>query len=179
MNITRLTSNTQRLETAQFINLPRRHVFAFFSDPRNLEAITPPWLSFRIKGRSSEAIGQGTELTYSLRVHGLPMTWVSRITEWEPDRQFVDVQQKGPYAYWHHRHIFEEVDGGTLIRDQVDFQIPFGKMGRWILGRMVESDIREIFSYRSDLTERLLSIPGPSAFSGTAWVPLRAPVTWH
>ncbi len=179
MKITSLTSNTRRLETAQFINLPRRNVFSFFSDPRNLEAITPPWLSFRITDRSSEAMGQGTELTYRLRVHGLPMKWVSRITEWEPDRQFVDVQMKGPYAYWHHRHIFEEVDGGTLIRDQVDFQIPFGKPGRWLLGNMVESDIREIFGYRSDLTERLLSIPSLSAFSGNAWVPLRAPVTWH
>ncbi|MBD3869263.1 MAG: SRPBCC family protein [Acidobacteria bacterium] len=179
MKITRLTSNTQRLETAQFINLPRPDVFAFFSDPRNLEAITPPWLSFRITGQSDKEIGQGTELTYRLRVHGLPMKWVSRITEWEPDRQFVDVQQKGPYAYWHHRHIFEEVQGGTMIRDQVDFQIPFGRLGRRLAGKMIEADIREIFRYRSDLTERLLSIPKKSEFPGAAWIPLRAPVTWH
>ena len=179
MLITRLTSNTQRLEATQIINLPRRDVFAFFSDPRNLEAITPPWLRFRITSQSTTEMGQGTELKYRLKVHGLPMTWVSRIVEWEQDRQFVDVQEKGPYAYWHHRHIFEEVNGGTLIRDQVDFQIPFGKLGRMLVGKMVERDIREIFRYRSDLTERLLSIPSRSTFPGNAWVPLRAPVTWH
>jgi ligand-binding SRPBCC domain-containing protein len=118
-------------------------------------------------------------MTYRLRVHGIPMTWISRITEWVPGERFVDLQLKGPYSYWHHRHIFEDQDGGTLIRDIVDFQLPFGKFGSWLGSSMVESDIQNIFQYRSQITEKLLSLPDPEVNEFTYLKPFRSPVTWH
>ena len=35
-------------QAVQDIAAPREEVFAFFSDPANLEALTPPWLAFEI-----------------------------------------------------------------------------------------------------------------------------------
>jgi ligand-binding SRPBCC domain-containing protein len=142
--------------TEQVLPLPRDRVFAFFAEPGNLEAITPPWLRFRILDRTTPGIERGTELTYRLRIHGLPVTWRSRIEEWEPGERFVDVQLRGPYAAWHHTHTFEDRDGGTLLRDRVVYRLPLGRLGHWLAGRLVASDVRAIFAYRAARTSALL-----------------------
>ena len=147
----------------QLVPFPRETVFGFFSDARNLEAITPPWLGFRIVEQSTEKIEQGTELTYRLRIHGLTMTWRSRIDEWIPDQRFVDVQLKGPYAKWHHTHSFHDRGTATLIRDRVLYRLPMGLPGQWIGGRFVASDIKKIFAYRAARTDALLSAAGRHA----------------
>jgi len=142
--------------TEQFVPVARDEVFAFFSDPRNLEAITPPWLRFRIVGRSTPEVEQGTVLTYRLRVRGLPVTWRSRIEEWRPNERFVDVQLAGPYARWRHTHSFTERDCGTLIRDHVAYRLPLGFLGHWFAGRFVAADVKRIFEYRAVKTAELL-----------------------
>ena len=152
----------QEFIAEQLVPFPRETVFGFFSDARNLEAITPPWLGFRIVEQSTVKIEQGTELTYRLRVHGLTVNWRSRIDEWDPEHRFVDVQLKGPYAKWHHTHSFHDRGTATLIRDRVLYRLPMGFLGRWVGGRFVASDIKKIFTYRSLKTEELLARPLPS-----------------
>src|SRR5689334_1733968 len=99
----------------QFVARPREEVFAFFSDARNLERLTPPWLNFSIDEIPDE-LAEGALIRYSLRLHGMPIHWVTRIEEWTPGEKFVDLQIAGPYALWHHTHEFEDVEGGTLVR---------------------------------------------------------------
>ncbi len=150
----------QVFSTEQLVPLARDAVFAFFAEPRNLEAITPPWLRFRIVGQSTAELREGTELTYRLRIHGLPLTWRSRIDEWRPTERFVDVQLKGPYSRWHHTHSFEDAGSGTLIRDRVLYRLPLGSLGRWIGGRLVAADVRKIFEYRAAKIAELLCLAG-------------------
>jgi len=140
----------------QFIPLPREQVFAFFATASNLEAITPPRFKFRIIRQSAPRPGVGVEYTYKLLIHGIPMRWTSRLTEWRPGERFVDVQVRGPYAEWHHTHTFEDSEGGTLIRDRVSYRIPFGRFGRLLGGRLVDADIRKIFRHRKARTAELL-----------------------
>jgi ligand-binding SRPBCC domain-containing protein len=144
--------------TEQLVPVPIDAAFSFFSEPRNLEKITPPWLRFSIVGSSTERVEEGSELTYRLRVHGLPVTWHSRIDEWRPNERFVDVQLKGPYAKWHHTHSFHDRGAATLIRDRVLYRLPLGRLGHWIGGRFVASDIRKIFEYRAARTAELLRV---------------------
>ena len=140
----------------QLVPHSREVGFGFFSEPRNLEAITPTFLGFRIVDQSTEKIEQGTELTYRLRIHGLPATWRSKIDEWIPNERFVDVQLKGPYAKWHHTHSFHDRGSATLIRDRVAYRLPLGWLGPRVGGRFVASDLRKIFAYRAAMTEELL-----------------------
>jgi ligand-binding SRPBCC domain-containing protein len=140
----------------QLVPLARDAVFGFFSDPRNLEAITPPFLGFRIVSQSTAEMREGTELTYRLRIHGLPMTWRSRIDEWRTNERFVDVQLKGPYARWHHTHSFYDRGPATLIRDRVLYRLPLGRLGHWVGGRFVAADVKKIFEYRAARTAELL-----------------------
>lgn len=90
-------------------------------------------------------MGVGTLIEYRIKVRGLTMVWRSEILDWEPPYQFVDNQLKGPYRRWHHRHIFEERDGGTLTRDVVDYRVPGGAL---IHALFVRRDVERIFRYR-------------------------------
>ena len=134
-----------RLEAAQFLPASRERVFAFFSDAFRLETITPPWLEFRVLTPAPIAVSAGTLIDYRLKLHRIPVRWRSRIAVWEPASRFVDEQVCGPYRRWHHEHFFEAVDGGTLCRDVVDYDVPGGGLVDFLF---VRRDLRRIFSYR-------------------------------
>jgi ligand-binding SRPBCC domain-containing protein len=139
------------LETDVWLPRPRDEVFAFFSQPANLESLTPPWLHFRILTPGPIVMGRGTLIDYRIRVHGVPISWRSEISVWSPPSEFVDVQVRGPYRRWRHTHSFEQARGGTVVRDSVEFEVPFS----FVVGRFVRRDVEKIFAYRSQaLLER-------------------------
>jgi ligand-binding SRPBCC domain-containing protein len=116
--------NVHLLERSQRIERPVEDVFEFFADARNLESITPAWLHFRIVTPGRIEMRPGALIEYRLRLHGLPLRWLTRIEEWEPGRRFVDVQVRGPYRLWHHSHEFEaEGANATLVRDRVKYLV--------------------------------------------------------
>lgn len=133
----------------QFIPQPLNEVFNFFAKAENLEAITPSWLRFRIRTPLPLEMQQGTVIAYSIRWRWIPLRWSSIIKEWNPPHSFVDEQIKGPYKKWLHCHQFEAQSGGTLVRDIVDYEIPFGILGRWLHRQLIRSDLEAIFEYRS------------------------------
>ncbi len=137
-------------------------VFAFFSDPHNLEALTPPWLHFRIESLSTPTVGVGTEIHYALKLRGIPIRWTSRIPVWEPPRRFVDEQIRGPYRLWRHLHTFEARGEGTLVRDQVEY----APLGGWLADRLiVRRDLERIFDYRQARLTDLLDTRTASAMA--------------
>ncbi len=131
--------------------LPRaaETIWPFFCDAQNLEAVTPQFLGFRVLGVSTPTIGAGTLIEYRLTLNGMPLNWQTRIDAWDPPRRFVDVQQKGPYALWHHAHDFIPMAAGTLMRDTVRYRLPAGWLGALAGGWKVASDLERIFEYRS------------------------------
>jgi ligand-binding SRPBCC domain-containing protein len=122
-------------------------VFAFFSDARNLDAITPPWVRFQTLTPAPLEMKAGALIDYKLRVHGLPIRWRTRITEWNPPVRFVDEQLRGPYRLWVHEHEFESRDGGTLMRDRVRYAVPFDFFTHKLF---VRRDVERIFAYRME-----------------------------
>ena len=133
-----------RLENELWLPRPLDEVFGFFSDAANLEALTPPWLHFRIRTPKPIAMHRGTLIDYSIRVHGLPISWQSEISVWDPPHRFVDVQRRGPYRRWEHTHGFAAIDCGTRVTDEVDFDVPFA----FIAGPFVMRDVEKIFAFR-------------------------------
>ena len=131
--------------------LPPAELFHFFSDAANLDAITPPWLHFRIVTPPPIVMREGTLIDYRLRVHGLPLRWRTRISAWQPPDRFVDEQLRGPYRQWIHEHTFEACDGGTLVRDVVRYAVPFDAL---VHGWFVRPDIEKIFEFRAAALKR-------------------------
>jgi len=103
-----MSRRVHHLERWQRIPRRRDEVFAFFADASNLEAITPPFLHFRILSPLPIEMRPGARIDYALSLGGVPLMWRTRITEWEPGVIFVDEQETGPYRLWRHTHQFEE-----------------------------------------------------------------------
>jgi ligand-binding SRPBCC domain-containing protein len=146
------------LQREQLVPRAIDEVFAFYSDARILEAITPPWLGFRILSPGPIVMRPGTRIHYQIRLRGLPLRWVTEIQTWKPPHEFADVQLQGPYRLWHHTHRFAPVEGGTLVCDVVRYILPFGPLGRLAHTWIVRSDLEAIFDYRA---LRLTELFGP------------------
>jgi len=147
-------SDVALLVREQIVRRPIEEVFAFFADAYNLEAITPPFLRFRILDVRPRELAAGTLIDYRMRLHGIPLRWRTRIEEWSPPDSFVDVQIRGPYASWHHRHSFESLgDRRTVVRDLVRYRLPLGRLGSLVCGRLVRHDLDRIFAFRRDRIE--------------------------
>jgi uncharacterized protein (TIGR01777 family) len=140
-------------ESTQTVPAKRDDVFKFFSSPHNLEAITPPALRFAVT-KAPHSIDRGSLISYTLRLHGVPMNWKTLIARWGSHERFVDVQLHGPYALWRHEHIFRDVPGGTELTDRVSYALPFAPFGA-LVKRFVREDIERIFAFRrSVIAER-------------------------
>lgn len=155
------------LERSQLLPLTPDAAFRFFADADNLEAITPPFLRFRIVTPGPIEMRKGTLIEYRLRMHRIPVRWRTEITAWEPGRRFVDEQIAGPFATWHHSHTFEpHGDGATLMRDQVRYRMPLGPLGEIARVGLVDRDLARIFDYRREELEWRLSNRAPRRRSG-------------
>ncbi len=131
-------------------------VFEFFSQAENLERLTPPFLKFRILTPTPVTMRVGTIIDYRLSLRGVPITWQSEITVWQPPSRFVDEQRRGPYRRWRHTHAFERRDGGTLVTDHVEYATWGGAL---VNALVVAPDLARIFRFR----RAMLSEHFPSA----------------
>jgi ligand-binding SRPBCC domain-containing protein len=138
-----------RLQRRQEVGGDLPDVFGFFKSPFNLEAITPPWLGFRVLHASDPEVREGTRIAYGLRFYGLPLRWESRIAEYSENAMFADEQLVGPYRHWYHRHWFRAIPGGVAIEDVVEYQLPFGMLGRLAHAALVRRRLDRIFDYRA------------------------------
>lgn len=145
------------LTRTQLLPRPREEVFAFFGDALNLEAITPPWLKFRVLTPPSIIMRPGCLLDYHLQLFGVPFRWRTEIEAWEPPLRFIDRQLRGPYALWHHTHEFEETEHGTLMRDVVRYRIGWGPLGTLAGTLFVRRMLEAIFDYRAEQVDQLLN----------------------
>ena len=156
-------SRSRELNTSLWVPRARYEVFELFADATQLERLTPTWLNFRVLTPEPIAMCAGRLIDYQLRLHGLPIRWRTKITEWEPPFHFQDSQIRGPYSLWVHTHTFEEVDGGTLVRDRVVYRVPGGSL---VDRLFVRGDLRRIFNYRHDQLPGLLGVSDADCVRG-------------
>ena len=136
--------------------LPRRQIFEFFADAGNLERITPPELNFHIVTPQPIEIRRGALIDYKLRLRGLPITWRTEISIWDPPNEFVDRQLSGPYRQWIHRHTFTELGPEkTLIEDEVRYRLPLEPLGN-VAHFIVRRELAYIFDFRQKAVAEML-----------------------
>jgi len=145
---------TFNFSSEQWLPKPLEEVFPFFADARNLEQLTPDWLSFTVLTPEPIPMAVGTTIDYRLTWHSVPLRWRSQIAAWDPPHCFVDRQLRGPYRLWHHEHRFEERDGGTNVIDVVEYAVWGGALA---VNLGVRRDIERIFAFRR---ARLIEIFG-------------------
>ena len=153
-----------KLERSVIVPAPRNEVFEFFSDPHNLARITPPSMGFKITRIGELPVSPGFRIVYTVRpLFGVPVKWVTRIAVFDPPHRFVDIQEQGPYRLWRHEHTFESLNGHTLMRDRVEYEMPFGLIGDVVQRLVVASQLQKIFEYRTRKLARLFASSAPVA----------------
>ncbi len=156
------------LEAEQLVRRARRDVFAFFAEPENLDAITPPDLRFEIVTSRPVTMRAGALIAYRLRLAGVSFRWRTRIEAFEPEEGFVDVQLRGPYRSWRHTHAFREVTEGTLVRDRVEYELPLGPLGALAHALFVRRRLERIFAHRRGRIAELLEGGAEGEVAGTS-----------
>lgn len=130
-------------------------VFDFFNRPENLEKLTPRFLKFRVLTPAPLAMHNGAVFDYGIRLLGFPMRWTSIITHYEPPHSFVDIQLRGPYSFWHHKHSFVQREGGVEVIDEVHYDVGFAFVGNIVNALIIKHQLRLIFSHRQKVIQEL------------------------
>jgi hypothetical protein len=143
------------LVSRMWIARPRAEVFAFFADPANLARVTPPWARLTLVAAPA-TLAAGAVVDLRIRWLGVPLRWRSLIREWDPPHRFVDVQVRGPYARWEHRHRFLVENDGTWIEDRVTYRLPLGPVGRLVHAALVDRQLAALWAYRRERLAALL-----------------------
>lgn len=144
------------LESRVWLARARDEVFAFFADPANLPRISPPALRLRLLAPPAP-MRAGSVYDFRISWLGLPLAWRAFIREFDPPYRFVDVQVRGPYARWEHRHNFLEEHGGTWVEDRVTYRLPLGPLGRAAHALGVGRQIRAAWAHRDRRVGELLA----------------------
>lgn len=145
-----------QLIKAQQLKCDIETAWEFFSSPYNLSKITPKDMGFVVKSDfDDQPIYEGMEINYIVSpLLRIPMNWKTKITHVNFQKSFTDLQEKGPYKYWNHFHELIPNDKGVLIRDTVDYELPFGFLGTIAHQLFVKKKLEAIFSYRFHYLEK-------------------------
>jgi ligand-binding SRPBCC domain-containing protein len=147
------------LKASQKIPASKEEVWDFISSPKNLKEITPDYMGFEIQTELPEKMYPGMIIQYKVSpILGIKMTWVTEITHVEHENFFVDEQRVGPYRMWHHQHHIQEIPGGILMEDIIDYQPPMGLLGDIANSLFIARQLNEIFTYRKEAVEKRFGV---------------------
>lgn len=165
---------SQKVQFEQWVPVAIDKVFLFFANPRNLPRIMPPATGTRLTelhlvppaglSKAESLAGVGSLIATSFRVLPfLPIRarWDARIVEFEWNHHFADIQQKGPFKSFHHRHEFaSETRGGvsgTVVRDVIEYEVGFGFIGNLIGKLFIGGALCRTFEHRQRALPGLLA----------------------
>lgn len=146
-----------KLEKIQRLPVDLKTAWDFFSSPNNLSKITPSYMGFKITSElKNKKMYPGLIISYIVKpILGIPLTWVTEITEVSEGKYFIDEQRVGPYRIWHHEHHFREIDGGVEMTDLLYYRLPLGFLGKIINSLYVRKKVNGIFNYRATVLNKL------------------------
>ena len=95
----------------------------------------------------------GQLIDYTIKILGIKIRWTTLITEYIPNKMFIDQQLSGPYSMWHHKHEFNIIDSGVEVIDTIRYVMPFRFLGRIVNYLFIKNDLNQIFSYRYEVID--------------------------
>jgi ligand-binding SRPBCC domain-containing protein len=145
------------IKTVQKIPISLDKAWDFFSNPANLQAITPVNMGFKVISKHhGDTMYAGQVIEYTVKpLFGIPIYWMTEITQVKDNQYFIDEQRYGPYSLWHHQHHFKAIDGGVEMTDIVHYKNPFRVIGRLANTVFVKKKLDAIFNYRFQKVEEL------------------------
>jgi ligand-binding SRPBCC domain-containing protein len=148
------TLKKMRFVKESVIRASPERVFEFHEQPNVLSLLNPPWESVRVI-QPAKISDIGSEAIVELKAFGpIKIRWIARHTLYDPPHLFEDIQVKGPFRSWRHRHLIEAHAEGAILRDELDYQPPLGFLGRRLAPLLVQQRLQKTFDYRHEITRR-------------------------
>lgn len=142
------------MHTKQRLPISLQEAWDFFSSPKNLKEITPDYMGFHIRSEYDGKMYPGQIIEYTVKpILGIPMYWMTEITQVKELEFFIDEQRVGSYNMWHHQHFFREVEGGVEVEDIVHYRLPLGPLGNIAHALFVKKQLQGIFDHRHQFLE--------------------------
>lgn len=136
---------------------PPSEVFAWHEQPGAVERLTPPWERVEMV-QPATGLHAGAEVIFKVFTGPFSQLWVAEHTEYDPPHLFTDVQRRGPFAYWRHRHRFEPTERGTtLMIDDIEYALPMGWLGELFGGAFTRAKLQRMFDYRHQVVAEQFS----------------------
>ncbi len=130
---------------------PSEAVYAWHGRPGAFQRLAPPWAPLEVLSQDP-GLDVGVRLTFRGRLGPIPLRWEAEHTDHEAGRGFTDVQVRGPFRRWEHRHRFEPEGEGTQLVDAVQWSLPLGALGNLFGGWVVRRQLRAMFAFRHQRT---------------------------
>ncbi|MCB0722066.1 MAG: SRPBCC family protein [Ignavibacteriae bacterium] len=144
-------------EKSVIINCSIDKVFDFHSDVDNLVKLSE-YGSMKVRIVSVNLpLNKGSEILLSVKQFGiLKISWLLQIEKFERPYLFSDTQLKGPFKKWKHEHRFESIGDSTKNTDRIEYEMPFGFLGKIAHSLFVRKRIEKLFEFRHKLVKELL-----------------------
>jgi ligand-binding SRPBCC domain-containing protein len=127
-------------------------VFAFHESPQAFEKLLPPWEKVRVL-EPPRSLEVGTRVVLETKIGPFWKKIVAEHTAYEAGSMFVDEMTEGPFAKWVHRHVVTpQGEGECILRDEIEYELPLGVIGRMIAGRAMHNKLERLFVYRHRVT---------------------------
>ena len=149
---------TERYVVSTSLPVAAAKAFAYHDRPGALDRLIPPWETAVVES-SDNSLAVGSRVVLKTKLGFIPLRWVAEHTKYDPPNLFADTSISGPFKSWDHHHRFVSAgDEQSLIRDEVDYRLPGGSMGRLFGGPMARRAIESMFAYRHQVTRDDLNL---------------------
>ncbi|WGL60171.1 TIGR01777 family oxidoreductase [Pigmentibacter sp. JX0631] len=110
--------------------------------------LLPPWMPTELLDKKG-TIKNGDSITVKTKIGILPITFQALHQNYLQNKQFEDIQLKGPFAFYKHLHKFDKIeDKKCKLTDQIEFSLPIGMISNFLGHTFVEDRLNKLFSYR-------------------------------
>lgn len=138
-----------RIHVTTFINATAERVFDL-SRSINLHMIsTASTKEKAIAGVLSGLINKNETVTWQAKHLFKTRQFTSKITEMKSPAFFVDEMIKGDFKSFEHEHHFKAIDNGTIMIDIIQFETPYGNVGKMVNYIFLRSYIQKLLIKRN------------------------------
>jgi hypothetical protein len=144
------------IEKSIAIQAPIEAVFDFHLDTKNLGLISPPWMKTKLIRESGEGLGKIIEMQV-VQYNVFPSHWLVRIEEYDRPFRLTDLVLSGPMKYFRHERTFSQPCASlTEIKDHLEYEVPFGAIGKIADKLSIRKMMEQMFEYRHKMTKEIL-----------------------
>ncbi len=172
-------------EFTKTLTLPHispEELFAWHAREGAFQRLTTPWQKIRIVEHKG-SITNGSILKFRIYQGPLPVTWEAHHDNHIENKQFQDIQKRGPFRSWRHTHRFDpSPEGGVTLTDHIEYTLPVHPLSAPLAPILFEPMLERMFNFRhartrhdmtrhqkfKDAPRQTIAISGASGLVGEA-----------